>query len=82
MSITLEDMNTIEEHIFAKANDKYVRIEDCNDNQERVNNKLAKNDKRIEIMSHDFAVIKKLMWTVASSSIGLFVVAFCELILK
>ena len=72
----------IEEHIFAKANDKYVRIEDCNDNQERVNNKLAKDDKRIEIMSHDFAVIKKLMWTVASASIGSLVVAFCELILK
>ena len=82
MSITLEDMNMIEEHIFAKANDKYVRIEDCNDNQERVNNKLAKDDKRIEIMSYDFAVIKKLMWTVASASIGSLVVAFCELILK
>ena len=82
MSITLEDMNTIEEHIFAKADDKYVRIEDCNDNQDRVNSKLAKDDKRIEIISHDFAVIKKLMWTVASASIGSLVVAFFELILK
>lgn len=82
MSITLEDMNEIEKHIFAKADNKYVSIENCNDKQEKVNNKFAKDDTRIEIISHDFAVVKKLMWAVASASIGSLVVAFFELILK
>lgn len=62
--------------------DRYVLQSDCNDRQENVNKKFAKDDKRIEIISHDFAVIKKLMWAVASASIGSLVVAFFELILK
>lgn len=62
--------------------DRYVLQSDCNDKQESVNKKFAKDDKRIEIISHDFAVIKKLMWAVASASIGSLVVAFFELILK
>ena len=82
MSITLEDMKEIEKHIFSKADDKYVHIEECNEKQEKVNSKLAKEDTRIEIISHDFAVVKKLMWAVASASIGSLVVAFFDLILK
>jgi archaellum component FlaF (FlaF/FlaG flagellin family) len=82
MGITLEDMNEIEKHIFAKADNKYVHIDDCNEKQERVNNMFAKDNTRIEIISHDFAVVKKLMWAVATASIGSLVVAFFELILK
>ena len=62
--------------------DRYVLQTDCNDKQEKMNGKFANDDKRIAIISHDFAVIKKLMWAVASASIGSLVVAFFELILK
>lgn len=62
--------------------DRYVLQSDCNDKQEIINKKFSNDDKRIEIISHDFEVIKKLMWAVASSSIGTLVVAFFELILK
>lgn len=62
--------------------DRYVLQSDCNDKQEIINTKFSNDDKRIEIISHDFEVIKKLMWVVASSSIGTLVVAFFELILK
>jgi hypothetical protein len=62
--------------------DRYVSQNDCNDKQEKMNGRFANDDKRIEIISHDFAVIKKLMWAVASASIGSLVVAFFELILK
>ena len=50
--------------------------------QGSVNKKLFNDDKRIEIITHDFAVVKKLMWAVASASIGSLAVAFFELILK
>ena len=30
--------------------DRYVRIEDCNDKQERINGKLANDDKRIDLI--------------------------------
>jgi hypothetical protein len=62
--------------------DRYVLQSDCNEKQERVNKKFSNDDKRIELMSHDFDVIKKLMWAVATSSIGALVVAVFELILK
>lgn len=62
--------------------DRYVLQSDCGETQNSFNKKLAKDDKRIEIISHDFAVIKKLMWAVASASIGSLVTAVFELIVK
>lgn len=62
--------------------DRYVLQSECNETQSQNSKKFAKDDKRIEIISHDFAVIKKLMWAVATASIGSLVVAFFELILK
>lgn len=62
--------------------DRYVLQNDCNSKQETFNKRFANDDKRIEIISHDFNVIKKLMWAVASASIGSLVVAFFELVLK
>lgn len=62
--------------------DRYVMQSDCTEKQEQVNKKFANDDKRIEIIAHDFGTIKKLMWAVASASIGSLVVAFFELILR
>lgn len=76
--IEYEDMKKLQ----AEFDDRYVLQSECNDNKSRVNNKFANDDKRIEIISHDFGVIKKLMWAVASASIGSLVVAFFELIFK
>lgn len=62
--------------------DRYVMQSDCTEKQEQVNKRFANDDKRIEIIAHDFGVIKKLMWAVATASIGTLVVAFFELILR
>ena len=78
MSLTYEDKVEIKE----MCDDRYVLQSDCSGKQESVNSKLAKDDKRIEIISHDFGIIKKLMWAVATASIGSLVVAFFELIFK
>ena len=78
MALSMEDFDTIKKEF----DDRYVLQSDCNETQTQNSKKFAKDDKRIEIISHDFAVVKKLMWTVATASIGSFVVAFFELILK
>ena len=78
MAVDREDIEILENHF----DDRYVLQSTCGDNQTKINNKLANDDKRIEIIAHDFAVVKKLMWAVASASIGSLVVAFFELILK
>lgn len=62
--------------------DRYVLQSDCNDRQENVNKKFSKHDKRIELLVHDFKVIKWLITTVAVSSVGALVFSFFELILK
>ena len=76
--ITREDLEVIKEEL----DERYVKQRDCEGKQEQVNEKFSKDDKRIEIISHDFAIIKKLMWAVASASIGSLVIAFFELIFK
>ncbi len=78
MALNMEDLDTIKKEF----DDRYVMRIDCTEKQESFNKKFAKDDKRIEIISHDFAVVKKLMWAVATASIGSLVVAFFELILK
>ena len=78
MNITHDDFQELKKEF----DERYVLRGDCKDRQESINNKFSNDDKRIEIISHDFAVIKKLMWAVASASIGSLVVAFFELILK
>lgn len=62
--------------------DRYVLQNDCNEKQEAINKKFANDDKRIDIIFHDFSVIKKLMWTVASASIGSLITAIFEIIIK
>lgn len=78
MAISMEDMNVLKREF----DDRYVMQADCNDRQENINRKFANDDKRIEIVMHDFATIKKLMWSVATASIGSLVTALFELILK
>lgn len=80
--ITAEVIQKVEHHMIERGDERYVMASECNDRQEKVNKRFANDDKRIEIISHDFGVIKKLMWAVASASIGSLVVAFFELILK
>lgn len=80
MPINLEDMTVIKSAIFAEADNKYVKVEDCTEHKIKVNKKFADDDKRIEIIAHDFGVIKKLMWLIATSGIGSLVVAFFDLV--
>lgn len=78
MPLTHDDFMEIKREL----DDRYVKIEDCNDKQDQVNKKFSKDDKRIELLIHDFKVIKWLTTTVAASSIGALVVSLFELLLK
>lgn len=86
MELNYSEIEKLKKEIKAELDErydaKYVRISSCNDIQSSVNGKLSKDNTRIEIISHDFATMKKLLWAVASGSIGSLAVAFFELILK
>jgi hypothetical protein len=76
--LTREDV----EDLKNEFDERYVQQKSCNDIQLQNNSRFSNDDKRIEIMVHDFGIIKKLMWAVATASIGSLVVAFFELIIK
>ena len=62
--------------------DRYVLQSNCNEKQEAVNGKFAHDDKRIDKLVDRMNVWSKLLWAIATSTIGTLVVAVMELILK
>lgn len=49
---------------------RYVLKDDCTERKETIDKRFANDDKRIEMIAHDFNTIKKLLWIVASAGIG------------
>ena len=82
MPLTHEEILALKKKLDERYDNRYVQISDCNDIQEKNTKRFSNDDKRIEIISHDFGTMKKLLWAVASASIGSLVVAFFELVLK
>ena len=78
MAISREDMNEIK----SELDERYVMQGDCDSIQQKVNNKFANDDKRIDILLDRVGVFNKLLWLIASSSVGALLVAFIDLILK
>lgn len=72
--ITREDLEVIEGH----CDDRYVLKEDCSDKQQRNAAKFANDDKRLEVLGKDVDLFKKLMWLLASTSLGQLVVMLFE----
>ena len=82
MSLTHDEATAIKNEVIAECKNIFVQIDDCNDKQERVNSRLANDDKRIEKLIDKLETWGKLLWVIASASLGALVVAFFELILK
>lgn len=80
--MTVEELNAIKTEVFKEADNKYVQIDDCNDIQGRINKKFANDDKRIELLVAKISGWEKILWVIASTSIGALVTAIIELIFK
>ena len=78
MAIDSNDMAYIRQVLDAI----YVMQSDCDENREEMNKELSNDDKRIDILYHDFAIVKKLAWIIATSVIGILVTSICNLILR
>ena len=78
MAIDSNDMAYIRQVLDAI----YVMQRDCDENREEMNKELSNEDKRIDILYHDFAILKKLAWIIATSVIGILVTSICNLILR
>ena len=78
MAIDANDMAYIRQVLDAI----YVMQRDCDENREEMNKELSNEDKRVDILYHDFAIVKKLAWIIATSVIGILVTSICNLILR
>lgn len=78
MALEHEDITELK-RVF---DDRYVLQSECNEKQENVNKKFANDDKRIDKLFDRLNTWDKLLWVIATASIGALVVAFFELILK
>ena len=78
MNFDLDFMTELEKHF----DNIYVRQQKCNEIQKQENEKISRIDKRLEIEVHDIALIKKIMWLIFSSVLGLLVTSVLSIILK
>lgn len=82
MALDYEERKSIREEILEITDERYVHISDCNEKQETVNKKFANDDKRIDKLIDRLNLWNKLLWVIASATIGALVVSFLELIIK
>lgn len=78
VALNHEDFNEIKRVL----DDRYVLQSDCNEKQENVNKKFANDDKRIDKLIDRMDLWSKLLWVIASASIGALVLEFFGLIFK
>ena len=72
LTINHEDITELKK-VF---DDRYVKIEDCNDKQEKVNGRLAKDDKRIELLISQQKINNWLTLAIAGGIISLVIKVF------
>lgn len=72
MAVTHEDITELK-RVF---DDRYVRIDDCNDTQERMNKKLSNDDKRIELLINQQKINNWLTMAIAGGIISLVIKVF------
>lgn len=65
-----------------RLDERYVKQSTCNQNHREIANKLANDDKRIEIGLAKLGVVEKLMWTIAAATIGTLIATVFGIIFK
>lgn len=82
MRLEYNKIQGLKKAFFDEADKRYVKIENCNETQNTNNKRFANDDKRIDKLIDRMNLWNKLLWVIASSSIGALIVGFFELILK
>ena len=70
------------ENLEKRLDERYVKQSTCNQTHKEISNKLANDDKRIEIGLAKLGVVEKLMWTIATATIGTLIATVFGIIFK
>lgn len=82
MALTHEEMTNIKKEIINDCKQIFVLSDECDEIQRSTARKFANDDKRIEKLMDRMNIWNKLLWTIATTSVGALVTSFLQLILK
>lgn len=82
MALTHEEMTNIKQEIINDCKQIFVLSDECDEIQRSTARKFANDDKRIEKLMDRMNIWNKLLWTIATTSVGALVTSFLQLILK
>lgn len=69
--ITHEDIVELKKVFDDRYDERYVKIADCNDIQQKINSKFANDDKRIDLLIHNQKINNWLTLAIASGIVSL-----------
>ena len=73
---TVEQLDYLDAHFDKRNDEKYVKIEDCNEKQTAVNSKFSNDDKRIELLINQQKINNWLTLAIASGIVALVIKVF------
>ena len=73
---TVEQLDYLDTHFDKRNDERYVRIEDCNEKQTAVNVKFSNDDKRIELLINQQKINNWLTLAIASGIVALVIKVF------
>lgn len=76
------EIQSLKKEFFAEADERYVKIEDCNEKQTTVNEKFAKDDTRIKLFEQKIKSWEWMLKTIAAGVIGTLLTSILSLIIK
>lgn len=76
--MTVTEMENLEKRLDGR----YVKQSTCNQTHKEIAGKLANDDKRIEVVITKLSVAEKLMWTIATATIGSLIATVFGIIFK
>lgn len=76
--LTLEQITEIQDAF----NDRYVCKDDCVERQEYVSKSFANDDKRIELLIQKWNTLEKLIWTIATATVGTLITTLIQMFAK
>lgn len=82
MALTHDEINSLKEEIIQECKQLFVLSDDCEEIQRKNTKKFANDDKRIDLLSHRMNIWNKLLWTIATTSVGALVTSFLQLVIK
>lgn len=79
---TMEQIDYLDKHFDERYNDKFVHVDNCAENQEKVNNQFAKDNTRIKLFEQKMKSWEWMFKLIATGTVGTLITSLLSLILK